>query len=51
VKTYEVVLSMWAAGDFSEHLAFTDYPRDIDSYARRKFNQVKARQLDLLPKS
>jgi hypothetical protein len=50
VKPYEIVLTKWEKGDFSEHTAYTNYPSDLDRYVSDTFCGLKTRQNNLLKK-
>jgi hypothetical protein len=42
------VVGDWAKGNLKEHSALTNYPVDINQYARDKFKKIKGRQAKLL---
>ena len=48
VRPYEIVLSKWAKGDFSEHTAFSNYPNELNTYVGATFDELKKRQTKLL---
>lgn len=48
VTSYEPVLKAWEDGDYSEHVALLNYPKDIVEYARSSFQKLKTRQAQLM---
>jgi len=51
VAAYKAVMKKWREGDFSEHLSFTEYPRDtLSSYVERCYTSLKDQRAALLGK-
>jgi hypothetical protein len=48
VTSYEPVLTAWNAGDYSEHLALLNFPKDIVEYAHSSFEKLKEEQEKLM---
>jgi hypothetical protein len=48
VKPYEIILTKWEKGDFSEYHAYSNYPDEIDEYVTDTFRLLKSRQSELL---
>lgn len=48
VASYKVVLEKWAKGDFSEHMALVNFPRELHQYSMESFQALKSKQAALL---
>jgi hypothetical protein len=48
VEVYKIVARKWAQGDFSEHTAYFDFPREFDVYVSAVFESLKRRQVKLI---
>ncbi len=48
ISAYKLVLKRWQNGDHSEHTSVVNYPPDVDEYARRSYDALKAEQGRLL---
>lgn len=48
VAAWEVVVSQWAANDFSEYRSVIKFPKQAEDYARRSFSILKSEQAKLL---
>jgi hypothetical protein len=45
---YKAVLKKWANSDFSEYLSIIDFPNEIEDYASRSYQELKAEQVRLI---
>jgi len=48
VEGYKVVMKKWESGDYSEFASFNNYPQELNIYVNQTFNDLKARQAELL---
>jgi hypothetical protein len=49
VAAYKPVMKKWEEGDFSEHLSFSEYPRDrLSDYVERSYVALKNERAELL---
>lgn len=50
IRAHTLVLERWENGDHSEHTSVVNDPPDVDEYARRSYDALKAEQGRRLPR-
>lgn len=50
VSAYKAILRKWEMGDLSEYALLIDFPPEIDEYASKAYQELKAEQLKLIGK-